>query len=342
MFFNYLASVQFNPISNRLNFFFQPNSWALITANGTFADNVVEKLKITCHHWGSSLEFPVQFNQQAFEESYEARQYWFSKLPGLALLDYRKQYILMSELMQRYNAQRANQIILQKLKLDLNCWGYLICFGGTGKSYAIRFEHQPPIAHLKSAVEDYYRLNIPRNNTNQTDIPQLLNEFEEKHQISPTISKILTLLFNDNKLNALSAINRSIQQQPSPLNIDTYDCTLHFQELNLKCQLPPLSFAIYCLYLEVEEGFSNANRNQFKQRAIEWYRRVKTSDDWESIIESCFDEKDKPWRDAVNNANKRIKDTLGNALITRHYTISGRNGHNKRITLDRNYLYFLR
>ena len=133
--------MEFRRASSRLNFFFDVHSWALLLdmpLDGSL-DTHLQVLKTTCAHWGSKLAFPFQLDAHAFENNVDAESYWFQKLPGLRLLHYRKQSILISDLFEGYNPQLANQFLRRKLNLDQTAWGHLIYFAESMGTFVCSF-----------------------------------------------------------------------------------------------------------------------------------------------------------------------------------------------------------
>jgi hypothetical protein len=104
--------MQFLRCSNQLNYFFPKNSWALLIASSEELQiqSQLNSLRRTCNHWGSSLQFPLELSNDAFADSQFSMDYWETKLPGLGLLHYRKKEILASQLLKRYNPQRAAKL----------------------------------------------------------------------------------------------------------------------------------------------------------------------------------------------------------------------------------------
>lgn len=346
--------MEFQPISNRLNFFFPHNCWVLLVSDHSVSpqtDRCVQSLRTTCHHWGTRLEFPLLLGETGFNNSLESEQYWQSKFPGLRMLHYRKQSILISELLSGYDPHRASQLLMQKLKLQPTGWGYLVFFGGPKESYAAVIPQMPQTQDLRTAVKGFYQTHGPKLQINEAPSSmsdgqlsaeqlQACSLFETSNGFSASVSKVFQLLINDNKKTALSAISRAINQSPSGIRVSPRNCQVYFKDMDLSVSLPPLPFAIYCLYLAKPVGFANKNRFQHKDLALSWYRRSRSTEDWEQtkvIMLYCFNPReDKPFRDAVNNANRKIKTALGDDLLAKHYTIKGKNGDIKRISLDRN------
>ena len=82
--------MEFQRASDRLNYFFSPHRWAL-PVDATNIDAIsphLQALQTACNHWGSKLEFPLQLNPQAFENTHEANEFWLQKMPGLRLLHF--------------------------------------------------------------------------------------------------------------------------------------------------------------------------------------------------------------------------------------------------------------
>ena len=359
--------MQFQRCSNRLNYFFSHNSWALLLPSDqeTHLQAPLAALRRTCIHWGSSLQFPLELTVDAFSDSHSSMEYWETKLPGLRLLHYKKQEILASQLLKGYNPQRAAKLLLRKLKMPISHWGTLIWFGGLGDSYAVHFQTAPEFRELASAVELFYRelgrdSVVPPHSRSQnestsgdeeivdTDLSPdqelLLQQFETSHNLQPSTANILWLALTGDRTAAFSHINNLFNQEPDRIHLDFFRCEIRFQNMNRRVKLPPLPFALYCLYLENENGFRMEERNSYKERALYWYRRVSDLEDDEriKIINKNFNNgKNKAFRDSISIMNRRIIKVLGDENLAKPYILNGRPGENRYIPIDRSLVYGL-
>ncbi len=364
--------MQFQRCSNRLNYFFPKNSWALIlpSSNESQIQSQLNSLRRTCIHWGSSLQFPLQLQAEAFADSHTSMEYWETKLPGLRLLHYRKQEILASQLLNGYHPQRAAKLFLRKLNLPIQNWGYLVIFGGLGDSYSITFETQPQIQELSAAVEQFYRefghpghanahnhSIVDENSNSESDSHldlssavsasqlQLLQQFEASNNLQPSTANILWLALTGDRNAAFSHINNLFNQEPDRIRLDFYRCEIQFENMNRIVKLPPLPFALYCLYLEIPEGFRNVDCENYRDRALYWYRRVNDTEDEKrciKIINRCLNiREDKSFRDATSTMNRRIIHVLGDKNLAKPYILNGRPGEARYIPIDRLLVYGL-
>lgn len=115
--------------------------------------------------------------------------------------------------------------------------------------------------------------------------------------------------------------------------------------MQLQIKLPPLPFALYCLYMEIEAGFYNKERFSYYERALYWYQRARSfneAGEAERLLQPCFNPADdKPFRDAIRTLKRRIIASFGDENLAKHYLISGKNGSIKRIPIDRDWVQFL-
>ncbi len=150
--------MEFQSLSNRLNYFFPSNSWGLLSADTEILNSpyFLQPLKTACKHWNTTLEFPLEMPATAFDDSSEALHYWQQKLPGIRLLHQRKQIILARHLLQGYDSKQASEIFRKKLRLSPENWGYLLFFGGLKRSFCLEFPQKPNPYDLAQAVAQFY------------------------------------------------------------------------------------------------------------------------------------------------------------------------------------------
>jgi len=334
--------MEFRRASDRLNFFFSPYRWALLVdvpADGSLVAHL-QVLGTICQHWGSKLEFPFQLNAQAFENTQEAHEYWLQKLPGLRLLHFRKQQILISDLFDGYNPQRANELLRRKLQLDQDAWAHLIHFGGPQRTFVCSFETKPEPQALRDAINSFYRNHIAEaiiESENEQSAAALA--FAAQHGLSDLSTQSAQLILDANNSISVARINRTLRRELDRIRLSLFNCTIEFMDMGVTVRLSPQCFALYCTYLRVAEGFTNKNRFVHKHIAVEIYRRItglEESEDGLSAINSCFKPReDKPLRDAVNKIKRDIISKVGSEEWAKPYLIRGENGQNKRIAISR-------
>lgn len=342
--------MNFQKASNRLNYFFPKNRWALLVneKDNQPTEDQLNSLIIACRHWGSQLEFPLELDRNIFDNSKEVTDYLIAKLPGMSLLYSKKQFILAREFVAGYDPFLANNLLKRKLKLVDSGWGYLIHFGGNQSSHVLKIDESPSLHFLREAVEFFYRNlfhthELVSPETENLDLTQsqiqIIKEFEERFELSGKVSSVLNLLFTANTTEAIRQMKRDLKRDPMAIVVNCGERSIYFLEMNTTVILPPLPFAIYCLYLEQEQGFRNKSRFELLQRAQYWYSRARMIGDIDSnglIIERCFDPRDdKPFRDAINKIKQRFVAALGDELLAQPYIISGPNGGVKRISIHR-------
>jgi hypothetical protein len=366
--------MEFQSLSNRLNYFFPSNSWGLLTADTETLNNpsFLQPLKTACIHWNTTLEFPLEMPPQAFDDSSEALNYWQQKLPGIRLLHQRKQIILARHLLQGYAPKQASELFRKKLRLAPENWGYLLFFGGLQRSFCLEFPQKPNPHDLAQAIAQFYTqygtqihrapssLNTPEGGENTISEPsfslpdteslhpfdtELVQRFEREMGISPSVAAILWMAVKNNREGILSQIRGSLNQEPVRIILNPANCSLEFRDMNLQIKLPPLPFALYCLYMEKESGFYNKDRFLYQDRALYWYKRARAfneAGEAERLLQPCFNPADdKPFRDAIRTIKRRIIESLGDENLAKHYLISGKNGGIKRIPIDRDWMQIL-
>ncbi len=345
--------MEFQKASDRLNFFFSQHSWALLVdmPSDDSLDKHLQVLRTASRHWGSQLEFPFQFNAAAFENTHEAHEYWLQKIPGLRLLHFRKQEIIISDLFEGYNPERANQLLRRKMKLDKNAWGHLIYFGGLRRTFICTFQTMPEPQALRNAVVSFHENHVAESILeSETEQSQETLAFAEKHGLTRVTTSNTQILLNSNNSESAVRLNQVMSGESLiPIRLNYVHCTIDFQELGI-VHLSPVCFAIYCLYIDVAKGFRNKERGlkEYLNKAIDNYGRIRRgSDEIEdglSAIHNCFntsDPDDKPFRDAVYKIKKQIIATLGNNELAKQYYVTGQNGGIKRISIPREFVHYV-
>jgi len=343
--------MEFQSLSNRLNYFFPSNSWGLLSTDTETLNSLhfLRPLKTACKHWNTTLEFPLEMPATAFDDSSEALHYWQQKLPGIRLLHQRKQIILARHLLQGYAPKQASELFRKKLRLSPENWGYLLFFGGLQRSFCLEFPQKPNPHDLAQAIAQFYtkygtQINRAPESLDQSD-KELVQRFEREMGIRPSMANILWMAVKNNREGILSQIRGSLNQEPVHITLNPANCSIEFSEMELQIKLPPLPFALYCLYMEKEAGFYNKERFSHYNRALYWYKRVRSfneAGEAERLLQPCFNPADdKPFRDAIRTLKRRIVESLGDENLAKHYLISGKNGGVKRIPLDRNRMRIL-
>jgi hypothetical protein len=344
--------MEFQKASDRLNFFFSQHSWALLVdmPSDDSLDKHLQVLRTVCRHWGSKLEFPFQFNAAAFENTHEAHEYWLQKIPGLRLLHSRKQEIIIKDLYDGYDAQRANQLLRRKMKLDDSAWGHLIYFGGPRRTFICTFPEMPEPQALRHAIVKFHENHVAESILeSETEQSQETLAYAEKHGLLELASPNTQILLNANNSESAVRLNQVMSGESLiPIRLNYVHCTIDFQELG-KVHLSPVCFAIYCLYIDVAKGFTNKERGleKYLNKAIENYGRIRGSDETKdglSAIHNCFntsDPDDKPFRDAVYKIKKEIIKALGNNNLAKQYYVTGQNGGIKRISIPREFVHYV-
>lgn len=355
--FSITCNMEFLAASNRLNYLFPCNAWGLITNRmEELPQASMRRLKIKCKQWSTSLAFPFEISESVTENSSENQSYWYARIPELKMLDQRKQHILISDLFQGYNPTHAANLFIKKLnlqKLSPKAWGYLINFGGVGNTYSLPLLSPPSPQEIEDALSFFYqsgyRLNDMQNVSSardrMTDTETWHREFEEAHGLTPFIGKLFQFFISGNTLGGIRKMLNDLEANPYSIQVCTDERSIYVSELDQKIRMKPLSFAIYCLYLNNEVGFTNKNRIDYKSQFIQLYREFNTQENDEivlQIINGCFNlNDDKPWRDAVSNANEQIKLAFEGSLVHKKYIIAGGNGKIKRISLNRELVYWM-
>lgn len=329
--------MEFQKTSDRLNFFFSEHSWALLTdaSSENAIENHLKVLSTACKHWGSKLEFPLNLSLTAFENTNEAFDYWHQKLPRLRLLHFRKQQIIIEDLYNGYNPQRANLLLRSKLKLNTNAWGHLIYFGGNRLTFVKTFQTKPEPNQLRIAVEYFHKNHVVEKRIeSDSDLTQYASEFERHNELQNVTKSTADLLLAANNNQSILKIKRS--RDLDRINVNYFHRHIHFIDMDVRVKLSPVCLTIYCLYLKENEGFKNSDRFGRSKQAIEIYEKLMGRDDAQAI-RNCFDKSDdKPFRDAIYKIKRKISKELGDNDFAKSYLITGKNGGIKRICIPQN------
>jgi hypothetical protein len=336
----------FKPTSGRLNFFFGKNTWLLLRlAEPEPAPGSQTALSNACRHWGSKLAFPPNIEASNFEESQDAREYWTRQFPGLALLHYRKQHILIQDLAASYQPVRAATLLCRKLKLPIEGWGYLVWIGPQNQCHAMPLANAPEGRSWHQWIAEFYQSGVWVPHASEADasddafLTGLFRQYEHGNGIPEAFAGVLRFLVaNDRQSDVFSSL-REAEAQPAELRLNFHRCSLEFPALEKEVRMQPLVFAIYNLYLQNENGFRNKERFGLIPQAMALYRRVRsteTEQGLEAAVATCFDVRDDaPFRDAVYKANRAIEQALGKNPFSSFYTIRGPRGGKRHIILPR-------
>jgi len=337
--------MRFQPASGRLNFFFGKNSWILIRAAEGDSDAAhLTALRNACRHWGSRLVFPPEISDANFEEGQDANAYWTRHFPGLALLHYRKQHILIRDLAANYNPTKTAQLLCRKLKLPLQGWGYLVWIGEGTKSYSLSIPDLPAVTDWHDWISAFYNSDrwapVPAaEDTAEDPLAEAYRQYESSHAIPAGFASLLRFLVLNDRRSALFSMLRDAESQPVAMRLNYYRSSLVFPDLDKEVRMPPLPFALYNLYMQSEEGFRNKERFAFKQQATDFYHRLRsdeTAHARKAALDACFDVRDDaPFRDSIYKANRAIEQVLGKNAFSNWYTIRGQRGGKKKIALPR-------
>ena len=329
--------MEFQRASDRLNYFFSPHRWALLV-DATNIDAItphLQAIQTACNHWGSKLEFPLQLNPQAFENTYEANEFWLQKMPGLRLLHARKQQILISELFQGYSPDRANELLRRKLNLNQLAWAHLLYFSNNNRTYVCTFPQRPQPIELRKAIAQFHQEHIDEQIDRQETQNAVPSNFADQHGLNDIQTPMAQLMMDATTDNNIAQVNRIALREPDRIRINHYNASIHFLDMQVTIKLSPQCFAIYCLYIDEVEGFTNKDRRPFQAIAEQHYRRLLGSDDLRPIV-NCFDmNDDKPLRDVVYKIKRDFEHHLGSTELARPYIINGRPGGIKRIAIQR-------
>lgn len=336
-------------ISNRLQYFFKPRSWVLIQIHNTVNFKKLLPLITACKHWGCKLEFPINWEDIDLN-SIDSTEYWYSVFPGLAMLHNRKQSILISKLLEEFNPIEASKLFARKLNLNIDSEGYLLYFDENRQTWCHKIKAEESGKDWAEIVKQSFlnhvfiqTTNHPENvNLDYEDI-EWLESRERKNRIpSGVLDLIYEGIYRRNSIIAETqewSLLREAQSEIPELILNRYDNTLIFDPINIQTRLSPQQMAIYYLYLNHPEGFTNKNRIPFKEEALNYYRRFKSTDNRErsdTAILNCFNPRDdKNFRDAVFGINSKIKSLFDSIDYALPFLISGNRGGIKKITLPR-------
>jgi hypothetical protein len=336
----------FKPASGRLNFFFGKNAWILLQPDSGSTDTShMLALRNACRHWGSRLAFPPEINVANFEEGQDATAYWTRQFPGLALLHYRKQQILIRDLAATYDPEKASQLLCRKLKLPLQGWGYLVWIGEGTTCYSLSIPSKPVTADWQGWISAFYNSenwtpgHAESMEISEDPLAEAYRQYESSHEIPADFAPLLRFLVMNDRRSALLSLLRDAESKPVEMRVNFYRSRLEFPDLSKEVRMPPLSFALYNLYLQHEDGFRNKDRFALKQLAGDFYRRLRSTDAGRAgtdAMDACFDVRDDaPFRDAIYKANRAIEHVLGKNAFSHWYTIRGERGGKRKIELPR-------
>ena len=331
--------MEFRRAADRLNYFFSPHRWALLfnDPDNPAIQSHLQTLRTACNHWGSKLEFPLQLHPQAFDNSQEALNFWMQKLPKLRLLHYRKQQILLSELYQGYDPNRANQLLRRKLNLDAQAWGHLLYFSVDHRAYVATFVDCPEPTALRDSIAQFHQQHIAERIDAATEQIPGSTSFGTSHGLNDIQTPMAQLLLDATSSNGIAQANRSAQREPDHIQISHYEGTVSFLDMQVTVKLSPQCFAIYCLYLDVEAGFNNKDRAEYQDLAVDHLRRLHGHDEAGiAAVRNCFDMRDdKALRDVFYKVKRDLERALGSKELADPYVIKGPNGGIKRIAIPR-------
>lgn len=311
--------------------------------------NALSPLSTICKHWGCKLEFPINWEEVDLNSS-NSSDYWYGVFPGLAKLHNRKQLILISKLLQGFNPIEASKLFARKLNLNIESEGYLLYFDENRQTWCREIKPEETaydwaeivkesfLNHAFSSTSDH-----PENIKLDNETIEWLESRERKNLIPTGVLNLLheamqrsTAVINESEEWSLL---REAQLEIPDLIFNRYDNTLIFDSINIQVRLSPQQMAIYYLFLNHPEGFTNKNRIPFKEEALDYYRRFKSTDNRErsdSAILNCFNPRDdKNFRDAVFGINTKIKGLFDNIDYAAPFIISGKRGEIRKITLPR-------
>lgn len=166
----------------------------------------------------------------------------------------------------------------------------------------------------------------------------------EQKAISPMI---LNQLFSiiDGIRSSMTFRNRmAITQKPSKLEIRDYTMRLFLTELgDLELNFNPKERAIYMFFLKHPEGVRLSELQDFEDEILSYYVRFTGIDSHEAIQESVkrlLDPLDNNMNEVISRIKSKLKKAVGDKLL-HHYIIDGPRGEKKRISLDREYVFFM-
>ena len=102
--------------------------------------------------------------------------------------------------------------------------------------------------------------------------------------------------------------------------------------------MPPLSKAIYMLYLRHPEGIKFADLPEYRKEVLQMYELISGRDSREDIRRSIDDVTD-PTRNSINEKCSRVNEAFLKQMderLAKKYCITGYKSERKRITLPRN------
>ena len=303
-------------------------------------------LSNACKHWGCKLEFPINWENVDLHST----EYWYSVFPGLALLHNRKQVILISKLLEGFDPVEASKLFARKLNLNLESEGYLLYFDENRQTWCHEIKADENSNDLSEIVRQSFLHHIFTSTTEHPENivldPETKTFLENREQKNLLPSGVLNLIHEamQRRTSVIKeteewSLLRQAQSEIPNLIFNRYDNTLIFDSINIQVRLSPQQMAIYYLFLKHPEGFTYKNRIPFKEEALEYYRRFKSTDNREradSAILNCFNPRDdKNFRDAVFGINTKIKGLFDSVDYASPFLISGKRAEIRKIELPR-------
>ncbi|MFZ9971470.1 MAG: hypothetical protein ACO3GK_09195, partial [Bacteroidia bacterium] len=290
-----------------------------------------------CRHWGSELAFPADLEGINLENSMDIRSFWHSKLPGLQYLHYRKQDILLNQLINGFDAAAASKLLAKRLRLPVTGYGYLLYIDHNKRIQSNHLTHRPASADWSQLVSGMV------NSIGGAEPKQLLQNLKDLKQsggLPPYFYRFFQLAI-DGAQGFNSSINSEVIQPlieaahavPN-LYINPYERRIAVTELGISFRLQPLQMAYYMSLYELPVGES-LGREEMADRVHHWYQRIKSTEQAE-IMNMRFNVlDDQTHRQLKSTIRKRFKDAFQQTSYLKWYSIGGSRNNPPQILCPR-------
>jgi len=396
----------FNPISDRLNFLFPPNSFVYINlGNGSNGRLPAHRRFVLCEQLeqrGMTLAFPPDLENETLNLSQTDEAYWTYHFPGLQHLHRRKQGILVGELLRGVDLKMAGHLILRKLNIDARNDHYLLYFG-QGQAWGFSHPDLQEVAMTNLMIHishtgigpwiepAFYKVSReetsapPPEHSRPSRNPGLLSMIQDRlsqmmheepehndwdHQalmededVRNTIQalqrtetekgffKIIRGLVQEiytempevarNMAPGLTEVMEESTRRPFHLQLNPFNNSLDFNEIDKVIKLKPLDFALYRLFYNHPAGFRLSDRQQYLDEMRTIYRNVTGHDanKINQVLEPMFILSQD--NGSINQSISRIKARFRSQMSEwnyQPYIITGERNQPYRIACSRNFM----